>query len=176
MRKLFFLLLLLLSNSAYSQKSKISVVSQDKVLGTNLLNNTQITGTEYIFPERIHDFYIDTVSGYLTLQLRGVSSNGKWLSNTGNIVQFDLIQKQVKWTKKIAYQSAELQQFSNTMIYTLANKSTCLDIRTGQDMWEVNNSLYFVDPDLNLGIGYRYKLASGYTNDLEGIEDRKSVV
>lgn len=170
MRKLLFLLLLLLNNSVYSQKSKISVVSHDKVLGTNLLNNTPITGTEYIFPERIHGFYIDTLSGFLTLQLRGVSSNGKWLNNTGNIVQFDLLQKQVKWTKKIPYQSAELQQFSHTMIYTVSNKSTCLDIRTGEDLWEVNNSIYFVDPDLNLGIGYRYKLASGYTNDLEGID------
>ena len=170
MRKLLLLLLLLAGNNIFCQKSKINVLSQEKELGTNLLNNTPITGTEYIFPERIHDFYVDTVSGFLTVQLRGLSSNGKYLNNTGNIVQFDPVQKNVAWTKKIAYQSAALQQFSNTMIYSVANKSTCLDIRTGQDMWEVNNSLYFVDPEFNLGLGYRYKMASGYSNDLEGID------
>ena len=37
-------------------------------------------------------------------------------------------------------------------------------------MWEVNNSLYFVDPEFNLGLGYRYKMASGYSNDLAGID------
>lgn len=73
------------------------------------------------------------------------------------------------WNKKISYQQSSLQQFNKTMIYTVGNKSYCLDINTGTELWEVKNNIYYVDPIDNIGVGYKFKNSTGYTNELEGI-------
>ncbi len=170
MRTIFLGLILLISITSFSQKKKMQVLSAERVLGKNLLTNSEIRGLQYTFPDRIHKTYLDTISGLLTVQLRGVSKNGKWLKNTGKILQYSLNNKEVKWSKKIAYQVSSVQQFSNTMIFTAGNKSYCLDINTGNKLWDVKNDIYFVDPIYNIGIGYKFKTFAGYTNELEGID------
>ena len=170
MRKIIFGLLFLITISGFSQSNQIQVLCNEKVLGKNLIDSSDIKGFEYIFPDKIHETFLDTTTGFLTVQLRGVSKNGKWLDNTGNIVQFDIKNQKVLWSKKIAYQTSNLQQFSNTMIYTIANKSYCLDCNTGNELWEVKNNIYFVDPIDNIGIGYKFKNSTGYSNELEGID------
>ena len=168
MRKIIIGLSLLISSIAFGQKN-FQILHYEKVVGKNLIDNAEIKGIEYIFPERIHEAFIDTTNGFLTVQLRGLRK-GKWLSNKGYILQYDLNNKNLLWSKKIAYQISSLQQFSNTMIFTVANKSNCLDIRTGDEIWEVKNNIYYVDPMDNIGIGYRFKSSTGYLNELEGID------
>ena len=168
MRKIIIGLSLLISGVSYGQKD-FQILHNEKVVGKNLIDNTEIKGIEYIFPERIHETFMDTTNGFLTVQLRGLRKE-KWLSNKGNILQYDLNNKNLLWSKKIAYQTSNLQQFSNTMIFTVANKSNCLDIRTGNEIWEVKNDIYYVDPVDNIGIGYRFKSSTGYSNELEGID------
>jgi outer membrane protein assembly factor BamB len=170
MRKIIFGLSLLISITGFSQKNQIQVLTNEKIMGKSLVDSFVIKGVEYVFSDRIQETFLDTTSGFLTAQLRGLSKNGKWLNNTGNIVQYDIKNQKVLWSKKIAYQSSNLQQFSKTMIYTVANKSYCLDINTGNELWEVKNNIYFVDPIDNIGIGYKFKSSTGYSNELEGID------
>lgn len=170
MRKILLGLSLLITITGFSQKNQIHVLTNEKIMGKSLVDSFVIKGVEYVFSDRIHETFLDTTSGFLTAQLRGLSKNGKWLNNTGNIVQYDLKNQKVLWSKKIAYQSSSLQQFSKTMIYTAANKSYCLDINTGNELWEVKNNIYFVDPIDNIGIGYKFKSSTGYSNKLEGID------
>lgn len=160
----------MISNISFCQKNDLQVLSEEKVLGKNLLTNTDIKGYQYIFPEKIHETFLDTTSGFLTVQLRGLSKNGKWLNNKGNIFQYDLNNKKLLWTKKIVYQTSGLQQFSKTIIYTTANKSYCLDVNTGNELWELKNNIYYVDPIENIGVGYKFKSSMGYSNELEGID------
>ncbi len=162
-------LFLLISVGVFGQKDEFRVSSAEESLGKNLLTGSDIKGIRYDFPERIHKTFLDTTSGLLTVQLRGLRKE-KWLNNKGNILQYDLLNNTLLWSKKIMYQVSSLQQFSNTMIFTRANKSYCLDIRTGEELWEVKNNIYHVDPMDNIGIGYRFKTATGYTNQLEGID------
>lgn len=168
MRKILIGFSLLISSVTFGQKD-FQVLHNEKVVGKNLIDNAEIKGIEYIFPERIHETFMDTTNGFLTVQLRGLRKE-KWLSNKGNILQYDLNNKNLLWSKKIAYQTSSLQQFSNTMIFTVANKSNCLDVKTGSEIWEVKNNIYYVDPVDNIGIGYRFKSATGYSNELEGID------
>lgn len=167
--KIIFGLLVLITTTAYSQKNKIQVLSNEKVLGKSLVDSSVVNGMEYVFSDKIHETFLDTTTGFLTVQLRGLSKNGKWLNNTGHIVQYDIKTKNVLWSKKIAYQTSGLQQFNKTMIYTIGNKSYCLDINTGNELWEVKNNIYYVDPVDNIGVGYKFKNLTGYTNELEGI-------
>ncbi len=170
MRKIILGLTILMSITGFSQKNQIQILSNEKILGKSLVDSSDIKGFEYIFSDRIHETFLDTTAGFLTVQLRGLSKNGKWLNNTGNIVQYDIKNQKVLWSKKIAYQASNLQQFSNTMIYTAANKSYCLDINTGNEFWEVKNNIYYVDPIDNIGVGYKFKSMTGYSNELEGID------
>lgn len=170
MRQIILVFSLLITITGFSQKNQLQVLSTEKVLGKSLVDSSVIKGFEYVFSDRIHETFLDTTTGFLTAQLRGLSKNGKWLSNTGKIVQYDIKNQKVLWSKKIAYQSSNLQQFSNTMIYTVANKSYCLDINTGNELWKVKNNIYFVDPIDNIGVGYKFKSSTGYSNELEGID------
>ncbi|MDD2911862.1 MAG: hypothetical protein PHS87_09670, partial [Petrimonas sp.] len=71
MRKIVLGLLLLISLTGFSQKNQINVLSNEKTLGKSLIDSSEIKGLEYVFPERIHETFIDTTNGFLTVQLRG---------------------------------------------------------------------------------------------------------
>ena len=169
MGKVILGILIVFSIHSYSQKNNLQIISAEKNLGKNLLNNSEIRGFEYIFPDRIEETYLDTISGFLTVQLRGLSKNGKRLDNIGNILLYDLNNKKLKWNKKTDYQNRSLQQFGNLMIYTIVNKSFCLDIDNGKELWKVKNDIYYVDPKNNIGIGYKTKNLPGNNKELEGI-------
>jgi len=170
MRTLLVIVLLFITSISFSQKNKFKVNTTNTILGKNLITNSDIYGIKYNFSERVHKTYLDTISDFLTVQLRGVSKNGKWLDNKGTILQYDLKNKKPLWTKKIMYQANSLQQFSNTIIFTKMNKSFCLNTFTGNELWQVKNDVYYVDPKNNIGIGYNSKNSSSYSNKLEGID------
>lgn len=72
--------------------------------------------------------------------------------------------------QKIAYQTSNLKLFSKTMIFTVSNKSYCLDINTGNELWEVKNNIYLVSPIDNIGFGYNLKGLKVNSNEFEGID------
>lgn len=170
MKETLLALSFLITITGFGQKNQIQVSAIEKTMGKSFIDSSEIKGFEYVFSERIHEAFLDTTTGYLTVQLRGLSQNGKWLNNTGNIVQYDLRGNKILWTKKIAYLTSSLQQFSKTMLYTVANKSYCLDINSGNELWEVKNNIYFADPINNIGLGYKFKTSAGFSNELEGID------
>jgi hypothetical protein len=151
-------------------QSEITILYNEKTIGKNNLTNKDIIAKEFIFPDRIHDTYLDTITNCITVQLRGTSKNGKWLNNKGNVVLYDLIQKKVKWSKKIYYQQSGIKQHSHLIIQTIANKSFCLNYDNGENQWEVKNEIYYVEPFQKKGIGYKFSSFSGADNILEGID------
>ena len=153
----------------YSQSS-LTITSNEKAGGRNYFTGNEIKVREYIFPERIEHSFIDTVSNLLTVQLRGLSKNGKWLNNSGDMIQYDLSNGQIRWTKKLNYQQGNIEQFNNLIIQTVGNKSYSLNIDNGENEWEAKNKIYYVEPIMKIGIGYQYKTTTGYTNTLEGID------
>ena len=171
MKHILLAFILICSTYSFGQKTNFQISIHEKSVGKNLQNNSEIKGTEYIFPNRIHEAFLDAASGFLTVQLRGVSKGDKWLNNTGHILQYDLNEQKLMWSKKIAYQTSRLQQFENVMIYTVGNKSSYLDIHTGKELWQTKNNIYHIDPFNRIGIGYKSHIG-GYKskNELEGID------
>ena len=162
--------LLLTVTTAFSQKNVLQVQSAEKISGRNFIDNSDIKGFEVTFSDRIHKTFLDTATNFLTIQLRGVSKNGKWLNNTGNILQYDIQNNNILWTKKIAYQKNDIRQFGKTIFHQAGNKSRYLDAANGNSLWEVKNDLYFVDHINDVGLGYKNNTLKGRTNELEGIE------
>lgn len=170
MKKTIFCLLLIVSTCAWGQKNQPQVTIHEETMGYNLQSQSDIKGVQYVFSNRIHGWFLDTIPGLLTVQLRDLSKNGKYLNNNGSVVQYDLKNQQILWTKKIAYQINRLQQFDKTMILSDANKSYCLDIHSGKELWKVKNQIYHVDANEHIGLGYKYSTMNGYTNELESID------
>jgi len=168
--KTFFLgIFIFLTTISVSQKNDFKISYTEKNIGINLLDSSEIKGLEYIFPKRIHKIYFDAKSNLLTVQLRKLSKNGKWLKNRGHILLYDLRNKKVKWSKKIVYESNRLQQFDSTLIFTVGNTSYYIDRNTGADLWKIPNTFYHVDSKCNIGIGYKNKHSIN-SDELQGID------
>lgn len=151
-------------------QTDLLILNNELIAGKNYKTNNEFKAKEYIFPERIYNSFVDTTTHLLTVQLRGTSKNGKWLNNSGNVILYDLSNKKEKWVKKINYQQSSIEQIDNVLIQTIANKSFCLNIENGENLWEVKNTIYYVDHLQKIGIGYKFKNSTGYTNTLEGID------
>jgi hypothetical protein len=154
-------------------QSELTILHREKLIGKSYLTNKEILAREFIFPERIADTYIDTISSSITVQLRGTSRNGKWLNNSGDIILYNLEQMRTKWSKTIGYQQSSIEQNGSVIIETVGKKSYCLDYENGKNKWEVKNAIYYVEPVQKKGIGYNYSdWASDEKNmtNLEGID------
>jgi outer membrane protein assembly factor BamB len=142
--------------------------------------------TEYILPEKIYQSSIDTSSNLLTLQLRGSTKTNFWtrplfgkdyerLNNTGNIIVFDLSNKQIRWDRKIDFLRERIFQDGNVIIinhnssfgYSYSHR---LDIKTGADQWESKAFIRYINCKKGIGIGYRAQYLDGVTKPLQGID------
>ncbi len=167
--KLLIGISLLMATTAFGQKNQIQVLTNEIIVGRSLVDSAPIYGVEHVFPQRIHGTFLDTTTGFLTVQLRGLSKDGQWLKAAGHIVQYDLSNKKVLWNKKTYYQLNSLLQFNNIMIYSAGNIHQYLDVHTGQSLWEVSNSFYHVIPSDSIGLGYNFRNSIGYSTELEGV-------
>lgn len=172
MKKILTFLLFSLVGLICFAQNDLQILSNEKTIGKNFKANNEIKAKEFIFPERIFHSYIDTTSNLLTIQLRGVKNNGKYYKNKGKLVLYDLLNKSTKWVEKINYNLDEIKQFDNIIIKTRSGESSCLNIENGKELWDVKNAIYYVDAFQKLGLGYKYKFSTGYTNILEGINLR----
>ena len=173
MAKIITALLLLLTVCGYSQKStksQMQVIAKEKVIGKNLRDNTSLTAIEYIFPQRIDYAFLDKESGFLTVELKGLTKNGKYVKATGDIVHYDLKNQNILWTKKITLQSGKIAQFGSNIIEKVNNKNVYIENKTGKNRWEVKNNIFFVDENNKIAMGYKSNAAFANSNQLEGID------
>ena len=162
------LFLTILSLKSFAQTTTFEVLN-NRIVGKNYVLQNDIIANEYVFEQRIHHSYVDSISGYATLELRKLSKNGKVLNLNGLIVVFDLNKKIVKWTKKIDHSVSSFNQYGDIIIFTKGNKISRLNIENGSPMWEIKNDLYYVNPIKKIGLGYKYNGLAGHLHTLEGI-------
>lgn len=117
MKRIFFGIMVMITLSGICQENNILVICNEKIVGKNLQDSSVINGFEYVFPERIYRTYFDTTSGLLTIQLRGVNSNGTRYKNSGYIVLYDLKYQKVLWSKKVSYKSTDVQQTDSSNVF-----------------------------------------------------------
>ncbi len=157
--------------ASFAQSSNSPIRSIEKTIGEIFETREGIKAKEYIFPERIFDSYMDTISKFLVVQLLGLDNSGKKLKNRGEILIYDVVGEKVKWSQKLSYQKSRIHRFGGTIIHTktgIDSKTVGLNIETGKKMWQVNHTTFFVDPVTQVGVGYT---GSGqYDNTLEGVD------
>ena len=150
---------------SFAQSSDILVFTNERTIGKIVATQEEVKAKEYVFPEQIYDFYIDTTSHSITLQLRKQKNNGKW-NNKGKIVFYHIIKEKVIWSKKISYQKNTIKQTGSTIIFTEEGKSYCLNTENGKNLWEINTYIDIIDPIGHVGIGYKIEPIKSYSNTI----------
>ncbi len=149
----------------YSCSTPYIITNERKSIGRNLITKADIQADLSYFEDRIDNFYVDTTTNSLTVQIRGVSSNKRWLDNKGHIVLFNLNNDSAKWSMNINYQTSTIYQKNNMIIQTKGNTSSCLFYRTGGNKWSINNQLIFTDFKRKIGFGF---IQNGKNRDIIG--------
>ncbi|MDL2222998.1 PQQ-binding-like beta-propeller repeat protein [Bacteroidales bacterium OttesenSCG-928-M11] len=168
MRLILITLSLLFTITASAKKKEDLVLKNERVIGKTV-DGTHILGTEYIFPERVHEAFLYKDGGLLTIQSRNLRQNGVDLSNGGKIFQYDINNDTLLWSKKISYSKESILQFDNTLIFNYERKVQRLDAYTGKKMWELRSNINYIDPHYNIGIGYNLEKHEKY-NELQGAD------
>ena len=126
-------------------------------IGTDLISGQSITGTTYEFGDRIYNYYLDTTSRTLTLQLRGLSKNGKYLNNKGVLTSFDLKSKNISWTRDLYYGNTSIEQYEEVLLMSVGYGSTTrVELTSGFDLWNSKVVVFATFPGLNVAFGYKY--------------------
>ncbi|MCH8490843.1 MAG: PQQ-like beta-propeller repeat protein [Oceanicaulis sp.] len=149
---------------------QITVLTNSKDVGRNVISGESIRAEVFIFPERIHDFKIDTSGNYATVHLRGLSANGRFLKNRSNFVRFDVQRDSVLWSRRVNNQLESVAELDGIILHNREGRSNNLDNATGRRIWQAHSSILHVFPEDDLGIGYRVRTKLGKANLVEGID------
>ncbi len=148
MKKLFFAAWFL----CYAAATSYAQTKTQETIGKNTLTGEDIVANKYEFKERISDYYLDTTTRCITLQLRGTSRDENFQSSSGEVILYDLENDRTKWSKKINFQTCNVLQSGSAIVFS-SNRSYCLNEETGKKKWKADNRIFFIDPASNIGIG-----------------------
>ena len=155
-----------LVTTAFSQ-NQIPLNTNEFVIGKNLVDNSDIIGQEYIFTNHIYKTNFDTITNLLTVQLRDIKGNR--YQNKGKIVQVNTNCDTILWSREIKYRNTKIQHFNGILVQTKGDVRQAIDPYTGNPKYDLKNDIYFVNPNLNIGVGYKSYSAASQSNTLEGI-------
>ncbi len=144
MKKIIFISLTLIPFYLFGQKGQLTSVESGIEAGYITDSHILLKENRYTFDDRISRFYIDSVGQHITLQLRGVTKDGKWLNNKGYLCQFDIPTQQLLWSNKMNYQTTMLLQNKDWMVLTENFKSINLDPLTGKELWTIKKDIYYI--------------------------------
>ena len=170
MKKCAVILFVVMLASILRAQQDMIVISRPVTQGTNCVQNTEIQATEYMFQERIDKFNIDTASGTVAVHLRGLSKNGKYLNNSGSFVLYDLKTQMPLWSRKINFQTENIELVGSQVLLLRPGKVTGLNMATGAEMWTGKNRIYFADKENGIGVGYKFNSLNPTSDNLEGID------
>jgi hypothetical protein len=163
-------IIILLTAVACVPSKPVTMVTNERTLGTGYISLDKIPAVQYSFNDRIHHVYTDSVSGLMTIQFRGLRKNGKTIKNNGRIAVFDPKPGEIVWEKPVSYQRDEYHQFDGYLMRYSGRNSVLLDVHTGKRQRDVANIFYYYDSNHNVGMGYRLLQGINRQNMLEGID------
>lgn len=135
-------------------------------VGSNYISNKPIEANIYDFKERIQNIYIDTNTKLLSLELRDLKKDGKYLKNKGKYVIYNMNNNNVRWSNTVNYLYSSIYRFQNIIIKTSGGKSSSINIYNGEELWQICNGFYFINSKNNIALGY----GCMSENMLEGID------
>lgn len=170
MKRLFLLWMVsvFVSGGVMAQESELSgdvmeggdefMTSKPVELGRDLRTGKPLPGVEYDFGRRVERSRIDPTSQTVTIELRDVTRNQKYLQNRGVLLVLDVKSRRVRWTREVGYpwgRSGVTQQ-ADFLTYNDGRRTFCLDLGNGQPLWESKYDFWYLDLDSAARIGCGY--------------------
>ncbi len=169
MKKIILFIFICLNLTFIEATNDLLIYQYQNISGKNHKTNEMILANEFVFTDRIEDYYLDTTKNSIFLQLRGTSKNGKWLNDSGNFLAFDLKTDSIKWDKQITYTGTNILQSNDVIVGTSDLGSIFINPESGIIQSRTKNSVHFIVPQIKIGIGYAIN-NEGNPNKLVGIE------
>ena len=126
----------------------------DSTVGTSYVTGSPVTATRYVVSGKLSGWHWDGISDNLLLELKDPDSKEISFTNRGTLNMVDMEAKNVKWARAINYNSSEVKLQGNYYFLSEKKKNYCIHPETGDVLWENRNEFYFIDPFLNIGVGY----------------------
>ena len=126
----------------------------DTTAGTSHITGYPVAATRYVVPGKLSGWHWDGHSNNLLLELKEPDGKGISFTNKGTLNMVDMETKNVKWARPINYNSSEVRLLGNYYFLSEKKKNYRVDPETGEVLWANRNEFYFIDPFLNIGVGY----------------------
>ncbi|MFA7131807.1 MAG: PQQ-binding-like beta-propeller repeat protein [Bacteroidales bacterium] len=168
-KKIIFLIFSFFWCSLISFCQQNKVIPTEKIIGTNHVTKNEIKAKEFLFTKRVHDFYIDSINNYAIIQFRNTERDDESIDNEGSVILFDLNDSSIKWENKFDFSDENLYFNDSLIINYTSNKMYLWDLSSGENIWEANNSLYYLFKDQKIALAYNSSWGKS-SNKLEGID------
>src|SRR5690554_6840827 len=126
----------------------------DTTAGTSHITGYPVAATRYVVPGKLSGWHWDGHSNNLLLELKEPDGRGISSSDLGTLNMVEMKTKNVKWARPINYNSSEVRLLENYYFLSEKKKNYRLHPETGEVSWANRNEFYFIDPFLNIGVGY----------------------
>src|SRR5690554_5794180 len=153
-RTSFLILSICIFGITVGQTSTHLFLLTDSTVGTSYVTGSPVTATRYVVSGKLSGWHWDGISDNLLLELKDPDSKEISFTNRGTLNMVDMEAKNVKWARAINYNSSEVRLLGNYYFLSEKKKNYRLHPETGEVLWANRNEFYFIDPFLNIGVGY----------------------
>ncbi len=172
MKQLLFILFFFLLQQTNVAQTDPVFEKEDFDIGEKMISGANIRALSYTFSKNIYNYYVDTLSSNIYIELRKWKKTGIHAPN-GLLHAFDMNTMAWKWQKRVKYNWMEVpfdgvSYGGNFVMHKNLSKYDVLDPATGKTRYEFKRDLQYIFPELNLGLGYVTVL--DFPNTLEGFE------
>ena len=155
--KRFYTTIIILSTffySAFAQNLTPVFSVTDTVTGSSNVTGLPLVAKRFVIDGKLSDWQWDGVSDNLLLKHNHLTNRGKSFSSKSTVSMINLQSKDVKWSKSLSYNSSDVRLQSGNLFISEKKKNYSIDPETGNVLWENRNDFYFINPELNIGLGY----------------------
>jgi hypothetical protein len=151
-RTIAFVCALVSSISSFAQNGNIEPTRQDITIGKNLITNQNINATKITFPCFVYQWQGDTTGQNILLQLRYLTSNGKYFKNKGFVGVYNAKGQSIIWAQET--KNFDIKLSGSAILQRVGNNTQRLSTETGKVVWENATAIYYVDPKTKIGLAY----------------------
>lgn len=167
-RSWIILLFLICFAAACAPTRPVTMTEAETTVATELITEKEIPSVVYEFSNRIHESYLDTLSGFFTLQFRDYKGNRDKLKNKGRIMVLDPDSSAAIWDYSLPYNRFSYLQHNSTLLEYSGSRGHFIDLETGRRENSIRYHVYHIDRVHNIGMGYR--ISTRKKNTLYGFD------
>jgi outer membrane protein assembly factor BamB len=155
MKKLFLIFLSIqLVGVLWGQTKNRLSDGNDTIVGTSFKTGIPVMAKCYIAPLSIYQWHWNGTSENLLLELRETNKKGTSFTKKGMLSMIELESKGEKWSREMNYNSSRIVQQGDYFFLNDVKKNILLDPETGNSLWEGRLDFYYIEPQMNIGLGY----------------------